>query len=242
MDFSQWGNINYYSDHLAYVVKENSKAIYHINIFDNYTKVELKLNDKILISFTDTMNDKDNLGTFTRTIKRQEYIFIESKLIIKKIIKDISFLKPIKPSIFRSDKIMIMVLETRNINNIKIPYCICIFDGKTLISFYLSEYLNSDELLTTAVKHIMKRKYNQYKIFFHNFSYFDGVFLIKILSSLSNTIKPIIRDGRIIDLKFQFSNYSVYFRESYLLLPSSLKKLAINFNVQQKGLFPHLFC
>jgi DNA polymerase type B, organellar and viral len=243
MDFSQWGYINYYSDQFAYVAKANYKAIYHINIFDNYTKVELKLKDKILISFTDTMNDKDNLDSFTRTIKRQEYIFRDSKLIIKKIIKDVPFLKPLKASIFKSDTFLVMDLETRNINNIMIPYCISIYDGKTPVSFYLTEYKNSDEMLTTAVNYLMKRKYNQYKIFLHNLSYFDGIFLIKIISDLSKTIKPIIRDGRIIDLNLQFNNNksSIYFRDSYLLLPASLKKLAINFKVQQKGLFPHLF-
>jgi hypothetical protein len=92
----------------------------------------------------------------------------------------------------------------------------------------------------------MKPKYHNYKIYLHNFSFFDAIFLIRPLSELTNNlIKPIIRDGRIIDLKFPFSinnnNFNIFFRDSFLLLPGSLKKLAINFNVDNKGLFPYLF-
>lgn len=54
----------------------------------------------------------------------------------------------------------------------------------------------------------------------------------------TNNIKPIIRDGRIIDMSFGFaflkdgkSKYRLYFRDSYLLLPDYLKNLANNFNV-----------
>jgi DNA polymerase type B, organellar and viral len=35
--------------------------------------------------------------------------------------------------------------------------------------------------------------------------------------------------------------YLLYLRDSYLLLPDSLKKLAINFNVQYKELYPLFF-
>jgi hypothetical protein len=54
-----------------------------------------------------------------------------------------------------------------------------------------------------------------------------------------------MRDGRIIDLKLSFDYYNtkfvLFFRDSYLLLPSSLSKLDINFNVENKGIFPYSF-
>ena len=100
-----------------------------------------------------------------------------------------------------------MDLETRTLNDIMVPYCVSIFDGQTAVSFYLSEYKNSDEMLEASIIYLMKRKYHQHKVFGlrrHNFSHFDGVFLLRILSSLSKDIRPIIRDGRIIDLRFSF--------------------------------------
>jgi len=133
-----------------------------------------------------------------------------------------------------------MDLETFTNNGIVIPYRFSIFDGQHSYSFYLSDYNSSDQMLIETVKFLMKRKYTGYKIYLHNFSNFDGIFLIRILSSLSDKIKPIIRDNRIIDLNL-IQNCILYFRDSYLMLPSSLRKLAIQFNVDNKGIFPYNF-
>ena len=56
-----------------------------------------------------------------------------------------------------------------------------IYDGKESKILYLSDYENSDDLLSNAIS-IMLRKYNGYRVYLHNFSQFDGIFLIKILS------------------------------------------------------------
>jgi DNA polymerase type B, organellar and viral len=100
-------------------------------------------------------------------------------------------------------------------------------------------------MLEESIKYLMRRKYDKNKIYLHNFSYFDGIFLLRILSKLTKDIKPIIRDGRLIDIKFTYyvekSKYTLYFRDSYLILPSSLRKLAINFQVESKGIFPYKF-
>ena len=90
-------------------------------------------------------------------------------------------------------------------------------------------------MLLAAITSLLRKKYDQYKIYIHNFSHFDSIFMIKVLSNMNLTMSPIIRDGRIIDLKLSWKNYSIYFRDSYLLLPSSLAKLANNFKVQSKG-------
>lgn len=50
-----------------------------------------------------------------------------------------------------------------------------------------------------------------------------------------------MRDGRIIDLKLSTDNFAIYFIDYYLLLPSLLNKLAINFNVENKGILPYKF-
>jgi hypothetical protein len=244
MDITKWGDYVFKNDYKnAIVYKPQSKAIYHINLFDNYQKVELKLKDKVIIEFKDTMRDKNNLNSFIRDIKKQKYIFEDGELILKNIIRKTPFLSQLNQSPIINKNIITMDLETRLIDGIMIPYCVSIFDGKVVKSFYLSDYKNSDKMLTVAITYLMKRKYHKYKVFLHNFSHFDGIFLLRILSSLSDNIKPIIRDGRIIDLKFTFSsnNYVLNFRDSFLLLPSSLDKLTKNFNVSNKTIFPYLF-
>lgn len=144
-----------------------------------------------------------------------------------------------------------MELETRTIDGIMILYCISIYeDDKIKIWDILLN--NNEDMLIQAIKSIMITKYNDYKIYLHNFSKFDVTFLINILSQLTdNIIKPKIRDGRYIEFKFSFgpksnkdekeknNKINLYFRISLLLLPSSLKELAIIFKVDNKVIFPY---
>ncbi len=67
-----------------------------------------------------------------------------------------------------------------------------------------------------------------------------------ILYKLVSQVKPIIKDGKFINLEVYFKlnhkTYKIIFRYSYLLLPSSLSKLSKAFNVlNQKGIFPYSF-
>jgi hypothetical protein len=189
------------------------------------------------------MNNKGDLSTFTIIIGNQEYIIENSKIIVKKIIKKVNYLKPINKSIYLSHTFITMDLETRIIDNgVLEPYCIGIYDGATKISFYLSDYKDADEMLEHSISYLMKRKYDKYKVYLHNFSYFDGVFLLRILSNLSNNIRPIIRDGRLIDIRMSYlDKYHLYFIDSLLLLPSSLRKLIANFHVENKSIFHYKF-
>jgi hypothetical protein len=200
------------------------------------------VNNKIIISIRDEFNNKNDLNSFTRIIKNQQYIIKNSELIVKKLVRKTSFLKPIKQDIFLSDNYLVMDIETKDINNEKVPYCVSIYDGEYKKSFYLLDYQTYEIMLEEAIKSLMIRKFDNYKIYLHNFSNFDGIFLLKILSNLSNNIRPTIRDGRLINIRFTYNNeYNLYFRDSYLILPSSLRKLVSSFNVESKGIFPYKF-
>jgi hypothetical protein len=94
---------------------------------------------------------------------------------------------------------------------------------------------------------IMKRKYDGYTIYTHNFSHFDSIFIIDILSRLGQ-VKPFMRDGKILRLTFKFKlpnstrTHTLYFMDSLLMLPNSLDKLSKSFNIEnKKSIFPHSF-
>jgi len=58
----------------------------------------------------------------------------------------------------------------------------------------------------------------------------------------SNSIFYIIKDGKFVDITVKYKDkYSIHFRDSYLMLPSSLKKLAKAFKVDDKLIFPYKF-
>jgi DNA polymerase type B, organellar and viral len=135
-------------------------------------------------------------------------------------------------------------IETYIKDSILVCYCISVFDGQIIKNFYLSDYQNSEELIITALRSIMIRKYNGYNVYIHNLAKFDVIFLLKYLIKLG-TIQPIIHNERIISVNLNYgknNEYQIRFRDSYLLLLSSLRKLTKSFNVEtQKSVFPYLF-
>lgn len=135
-----------------------------------------------------------------------------------------------------------MDLETRKIGGVLKTYCVSIYDGVKTNSFFLTDFKSNEDMLEAAVKILMKRKYDGCSVYLHNFSNFDSVFLINTLQKLTDHIlKPNRRNGKLINVQFKFREYTLYFRDSYLLLPSSSRKLAIAFKVENKGYFPHSF-
>lgn len=258
MDFSTWGDLHYIDDNNYIVYKKASKLEFHIKLFEDYQIVKLKVNDSILLTFKDEINrffpgnpgvkNNNDLSCFKRTTDKHEYIFDNGELLIKKIKKIVPFLTKVKRNLHNSKNFITMDLETRIINEEMTSYCVSIYDGKEVKSFYLSDYTGplvvsaEKEMLKASILYLMKRKYHDYRVYLHNFSKFDSIFLLTVITELSNKVKPVLRDGRFIDLRFHFGNkYKIFFRDSLLLLPGSLKNLAKNFNVEEKGIFPYKF-
>lgn len=245
MDLYEWGDVQFIlNDTEAMVLKFKSHAQYHIKFKDNNTMyVDYIVKDHVILSFVDELNDKSNLGTFTRTIKNQKFKFINGILDFKEKTFILPKITKLKKAPFLKNEIITMDIETRNIGGVLSPYTISYYDGDVCKSFYLTDYLDSRMMLISCIKSLMKRKYHGKKIYIHNFSNFDVVFLFNVLCELSEDIKPIINDGNFIDIKFKFfsGKYKLYFRDSLLMLPSSLRKLTKSFDVEDKGIFPYRF-
>src|ERR1700727_704259 len=126
-------------------------------------------------------------------------------LLLKHSFKKTEFLKPKKIDEKLNIDIITMDLETRAIDGYMFPYCISIYDKiRKKKSFYLLDFNNSKELMINeSLKYIMIKEFNRYKVFLHNFSYFDSIFILKYLYEASDKKKfyPIIRDSKFIDLK-----------------------------------------
>jgi len=99
-------------------------------------------------------------------------------------------------------------------------------------------------MILDCLKSIFIRKYNGYKVYIHNMANFDIIFLLKYIVKVA-TLKPVIHNGRIISLTIHYGNnneYQIQFKDSYLLLLSSLMKLSKSFGVlNPKSLFPFNF-
>jgi len=80
------------------------------------------------------------------------------------------------------------------------------------------------------------KEFNSYVIYFHNFSGFDSVFLLKYISKFNDKaiVNIVKRDDKILEISIKLNNSKITFSDSLLILPSSLEKLAKAFNVGKK--------
>jgi hypothetical protein len=135
-------------------------------------------------------------------------------------------------------------IETFIKDNVLTPYCVSIYDGVKTNNFYLTDFKNVDNMIESALRSIMIRKYNRYNVYMHNMAKFDIIFLFKYLIKLG-LVHPIIHNNRIISIDFNFgkdSQYQLKFKDSLLLLLLSLNKLCKSFSVNNpKTIFPLFF-
>src|ERR1700692_1673194 len=247
LDFKKWGTQISYSNNEYIIKRTNSDLFYNITVEPLFNIIKIIDSDNmIILTFKDVkdINSQDN-STFTRIINNQTYHINNGELIVKTLKKSNNLLTKLNKDKNLMNKFITLDIETQTINNIMSPYSICFYDGKKVKSFYLTDYKDSNEMLKVCINSLLIRKYTGYKIYVHNLSNFDGIFLLKVLSQIDNIhIYPTIKDGKMINIKLTYdgiNQYNISFRDSYLMLPSSLSKLTKQFNVSNKTLFPYNF-
>jgi hypothetical protein len=163
------------------------------------------------LSNNEEKNISDNLSTFKRTIKKNTYYFEDGKLQFHSVSKSCRNITTLNKSTYRSKNFITYDIETKTIDGLMIPYCICLYDGSNYKVFYITDYNvlgpnltikeKSDLMLKDSITFLLKPKYSGYKVYVHNFSYFDGIFLMKFLTEIDGVVKPVIRDGKFIETK-----------------------------------------
>jgi hypothetical protein len=135
-------------------------------------------------------------------------------------------------------------IETQVLDKTISPIMVDIYDGMSHSNYFISDFNNVDEMMNTALNELLDARYHNHKIYVHNLSNFDGIFLLKYLLNLRYNgmqvfIEPVLKDGKFINLDLSFGKYKISFRDSYLILLFSLAKLAKTFNVGEKGEFKY---
>jgi hypothetical protein len=261
MDLKLWENLIYLQDSKLAMVTTNSVKII-INIDDGVHLISVLKNEKPILSIKDELikSDENDLSTFKRTLtqeKREDkmYIYEKGELVFFSEKFKTGFITTIKSKDTWSDKhnILTLDLETRVIkktdadgNNVlsMIPIIMSIYDGKKAWTYFFTKD-NWPNEMREGLKSIMRRKYDGYKVYTHNFSHFDAIFILDVLSTLGE-VDIMMRDNRILELDFTYLSgkrkQKLYFKDSLLVLPNSLDKLAKTFDVKNKKLFfPHKF-
>lgn len=172
----------------------------------------------------------------------------------------------LKPTTKERRPFIVADTETVLINNVHVPYAagfIALRPGdnvgdysdyafETYFSeddlFHIPEFADrSDRMLFDFLEHlaVVADQTNIRTVYFHNFSRFDGILLMKYYASRADkgyTIKPLMRNLRLYELSVYKGKKRLFrLRDSYTLLPSSLATLAKTLCPQlgSKGSIPH---
>jgi DNA polymerase type B, organellar and viral len=138
-----------------------------------------------------------------------------------------------------------MDIETIVKNNQLIPYLISAFNGTDYIESFGN---NQQELFSNFIKGLLtffNDKNKTLTVYAHNFSKFDGLFILKHLLPFG-IVDPLLFNGKLITIKLKLNiegcehnGKTIIFKDSFLLLPSSLRSLALIYNLTEiKGIFP----
>jgi hypothetical protein len=105
-----------------------------------------------LFTFTDTLNNPYELSDFKRVItdangNKKTYLLKDGKVLLYFEKMNVGYIKPKPKQSFVNPKILTLDFETRDIeivdndtgvvNKVKVPICLCIYDGKTPSFYFL---------------------------------------------------------------------------------------------------------
>jgi DNA polymerase type B, organellar and viral len=230
-------------------IVENNSRIYQIDrtLDNNINYVTIK--GKMELSWIDTK--VNGTEVFKRDIGKSSIYFADGQVVLRK--KQLNAKPFVKLS---PDKVMRTSFITMDIETIKsnvnklFPYLICAYNGTDFISSYgkmVNGVIDQKELFSSFIHQLVTffNKENSLIVYAHNLSTFDGVFLLKHLLPFGK-VKPLIHNGKIISISLTLSikgykGKTILFKDSYLLLPHSLRKLCKIFNLDvPKGHFPFL--
>lgn len=169
--------------------------------------------------------------------------------------KRIDLIRPLKAAEKIDGKFMTFDIETYVSDNEFKILAICFYSSINAKSFYLSDYNSTNELLDDVFNNLFVPDFHNHYLYIHNGSEFDLIFLVKYLLNRDDVkMYPLYKDGKFINLTISYGkekdegtkrvkfNYELVIRDSLLLLPSSLAKLAKAFDVDtQKDIYPYSF-
>jgi hypothetical protein len=238
IDFGRFSRVIDIENGKLFILQNNKGETIMFSKFDKYNEVEYLKDGISLIKFKDEIISENK---FVRILDNKKYYFENNKQIL--FSKEMSgkkgkYISKTSKSKNLSNKFIILDIETFIKDNILVPFCISIFDGKMKTHFYLTDYNNLDEMILDSLNSILIRKYNGYNVYMHNMAKFDIIFLFKYLLKLG-TVNPKIHNDRLIFIEFNYgknNEYQIKFKDSLLLLLRSLDTLSKAFNVENKKL------
>jgi hypothetical protein len=250
MNPSDYGNIlldNYVQvdgeNYHRFIVNGSSKT-YQIDVSSNSIINKVTILGKIDLSWIDTKINGIESDVFKREINKSTIYFMDGQIVLR---KQVLPAKPFKKTSIDNKLInsfYTMDIETIKNNGKLIPYLICAYNGNDYITSYGKDQKSLFNKFFDQLLSNIKNRTTTY-IYAHNLSGFDGIFLLKYLLAYGK-VEPLLFKGKLISIKLKLKikghkTKTIIFKDSYLMLPHSLRQLCEAFKVSNpKGYFPFL--
>jgi hypothetical protein len=192
-------------------------------------------------------------GGFNREIGKSTIYFLDGEVVLRKQQLTAKPFSKVKQDKCINRDFLTMDIETIKPNGSHIPYLISAYTGHDYITTFAQyipcareggRVIDQKELVNNFMNQLLNRysKSKRLNIYAHNLGGFDGIFLMKHLIEIGKVV-PLIPNGRLISIEFTSSTgLKILFKDSYLMLPMSLRKLCLAFNIiEVKSYFPYLF-
>lgn len=233
------------------------KILIVISKIDDSTFKKIRFNSGgILISeFTDTLLDNKSIlrtsGNKSTIIKDNTPISYSISIPLKPIVNNVKSVKGHIPDLNVGSIDLETYMDSEGFARVYAMGFITKHETTPIMNYKDPYTLNSDEVVLNVINWLLTSKYKGTTLYCHNLKGFDGIFIIKILSSFNErqedsnnlyNMKFITRDIDVIAFTISKANHSITIKDSYVMLDRSLRDLAVNFGVETlKGDFPHKF-
>ena len=247
MDHTKYGKVlgkETLSDNQTRYFTLNNGHVFFIDVSDDLITNSVHLQAPVDLKWVD-VKLSDTL--FKRVIGKNTLFIENGEVVVKsKILNAKPFnTHKVDPKLANNNTFMTIDIETVKIDGVHKPYLICGYTEGKYIHSYATEVSNDaqNDMFKSFIKQILELS-NVKVIYAHNLSGFDGILLLKHLIKFEGgKIDPIIFNGKLISIKLTLGlgkkASSLVFKDSYLLLPNSLRKLCEAFGVEAtKSYFP----
>jgi hypothetical protein len=216
--------------------------IYQIDVSHDKIRNEVTILGGSDLKWIDTVVS-ESVGCFKREIQKSTLYFLDSEIVLRKQLLPSKAFKKGTLDHKISTYFATMDIETIKENGKLVPYLICAYNGYRSIESY---GLNREELFKNFIHKLVTMippKALKLTAYAHNLSGFDGVFLMNQLVKFGE-VEPLVFNGKIMSIKVHLNiegyiGRTIIFKDSYLLLPNSLRKLGELFKIEvAKTYFP----
>lgn len=222
---------------------ENNTVYFVVNVLNKFTK-------ELIISFRDRRLNNFSfiryISGYTLHINRGKITMFEASSQNNKFIRDLN-----KDYIADNEMLNFITYDLecyldKNNNNF-VPYAAAWYKDGVVHTYYLSDFNDHVAMITKSFEDLIVKENKNSTVYIHNNKGFDSIFTLKPLLLLNHKIKSVQKDKNILSLTITKDagtkqSIKIVIKDSYLLLPSSLRNLCKSFNLEiGKGSFPHKF-